>query len=384
MATRTDVLEAQHARLTGPPPAVGRRISLDVARGIMLVASVGINAWYTTPDVLKHAVWDSVKPVDLIFPVFVTLSGCGLGFAYGRRVPVGPTVRRCVVLLLAGLAFNAHAQWTVTGALSWDTFRVTGVLQLYAFVVLVIALLHLVAKQWWAWLGITLVLGAGYAWALHLYAASCPGSLLTPECNPSGLVDPLVFGADHIYAAGVRGHDPEGIVASFGALVTAAAGATMGHAMSSRSGRSVLRTTVILLGVVACFLAMAHVTGGFVPTMKRLWTPPFALGTAAGVGLVLTALHLTLDQGPPTRAMSVATYPLVALGRNSLLVYFGSHAVMLTLTHTYSPSGETWADYLARSVMASADRMWPFAAAAVLAWTVLASILHWRRIYLRP
>jgi len=50
------------------------------------------------------------------------------------------------------------------------------------------------------------------------------------------------------------------------------------------------------------------------------------------VGLLLTALHLTLDQ----------------------------------------------------SVMASADRMWPFAAAAILAWTVLASILHWRRIYLRP
>lgn len=57
---------------------------------------------------------------------------------------------------------------------------------------------------------------------------------------------------------------------------------------------------------------------------------------------------------------------------------------MLTLTHTYATSGETWAVFLARSVTASADRMWPFVVAAVLAWTVLASILHWRRIYLRP
>lgn len=384
MATGADLVEARHARESDAPRAVRRRISLDVARGLMLVCSVAVNAWFTTPEWVEHAVWDSVKPIDLIFPVFVTLSGCGLGFAYGRRVPVGPTVRRFVVLLLAGFLYNAHIQWTVTGALAWDTFRVTGVLQLYAFVVLVIALLHLVAKQWWAWLLITLVLGAGYAWALHLHAVSCPGGLLTPECNPSGLVDPLVFGADHVYAAGVRGHDPEGLVASFGALVSAAAGATIGHAMSPRSGRSVLRTTLILLGVVASFLALAHVTAEFVPPMKRLWTPPFALGTAAGVGLVLTALHLALDRAAPPRAVAAATYPLVALGRNSLLVYFGSHAAMLTLTHTFAPSGETWAVFLARSVTASEDRMWPFVVAAVLAWTVLASILHWRRIYLRP
>lgn len=350
----------------------------------MLVCSVAVNAWFTTPEWAKHAVWDSVKPIDLIFPVFVTLSGCGLGFAYGRRVPVGPTLRRGTILLLAGFLYNAHIQWTITGALSWDSFRLTGVLQLYAFVVLVIASLHLLAKQWWAWLGITLILGAAYTLGLHLYAASCPSGLLTPECNPSGLVDPLVFGADHIYAAGVLGHDPEGLVASFGALVSAAAGATMGHAMSPRSGRSMLRTTLILLGVVACFVALAQVTADFVPPMKRLWTPPFALGTAAGVGLVLTALHLTLDRTASPRVMAAATYPLVALGRNSLLVYFGSHAAMLTLTHTYAPSGETWAVLLARGVTASEDRMWPFVVAAVLAWTVLASILHWRRIYLRP
>lgn len=67
-----------------------RRMSLDVARGLMLVASVAVNAWFLAPDRLRHAAWDSVMPVDLIFPVFVTLSGCGLAFAYGRHVPVRP------------------------------------------------------------------------------------------------------------------------------------------------------------------------------------------------------------------------------------------------------------------------------------------------------
>ncbi|MDO9396596.1 MAG: hypothetical protein Q7T71_08635, partial [Herbiconiux sp.] len=78
---------------------------LDLVRGVMLVASVSVNSLFTEPEWFAHAAWGGVHPVDLIFPVFVTLTGCGLGFALHRRVQIAPLIRRVLVLLLVGLVY---------------------------------------------------------------------------------------------------------------------------------------------------------------------------------------------------------------------------------------------------------------------------------------
>ena len=67
-----------------PAPAPTRRApspriaSLDLVRGVMLIASVGVNSLIVTPEWFDHARWESVHPIDVIFPVFVTLSGAVL------------------------------------------------------------------------------------------------------------------------------------------------------------------------------------------------------------------------------------------------------------------------------------------------------------------
>ena len=109
--------------------SASRRIaSLDWARGIMLVASVLSNSLIAPPKWFDHARWSGIHPIDIIFPMFVTLSGCGLAFAMHRRVKPGPLARRFAVLMLVGLAYNAVMAWSLDVA----TWRVTGVLQLYA------------------------------------------------------------------------------------------------------------------------------------------------------------------------------------------------------------------------------------------------------------
>ncbi len=67
-----------------------RILSLDWARGWMLIASVSVNAWVLMPGWFDHAPWFGVHPVDLIFPIFVTLSGVGLAFANGNQVRPNP------------------------------------------------------------------------------------------------------------------------------------------------------------------------------------------------------------------------------------------------------------------------------------------------------
>lgn len=315
----------------------------------MLIASVSVNSLWAAPEWFEHAPWDGVHPLDLIFPVFVTLTGCGLAFAMHRRINVRPLVRRVLVLLLVGLLYNAV---TVN---AWDpaTWRFSGVLQAYAVVVAVMTLGHLLTRSWRGWALLTAASAGAHTLLLATWARGCPGGALTLECNPSGALDTALLTPAHMYAGGLLGHDPEGVVAISGALVSAAAGATVGHLLLSlrsrqtpeRPWRGGAVATVSLgalgVGLVGAALllvqAPAWLGGSPLPVMKRLWTAPFALEVAAGVVLALLVAHLLLDRPALPRPLRAVSWPLIALGRNSLLVYFGSHVVMALLMRPPAP-----------------------------------------------
>jgi len=376
---------------TGTTPVrTGRLTSLDVVRGLMLVVSVSVNSFLVTPGWFDHARWTGVHGVDLVFPVFVTLTGCGLGFALHRRTDVGGLARRVLVLVAVGLVYNALVldRWDLA------TWRLTGVLQLYAAVVALVALGHLLTRGWRGWALATVLLAAAHTTLLAVWAAGCAGGALTPDCNPSGAVDPAVFGAAHVYALGALGHDPEGLVSVLGALVSASAGATVGHLLLAvRDGGRGPRGAVgpvaglAVLAAAGAWAAAAvpgFLTGTDVPAMKRLWSAPFSLSVAAGVAVVLLVVHVALDRPGTPAAARAATWPLLALGRNSLLVYFGSHVVMALLLQHSDPGGRSAADRLAGAVAVGGHEQLPFTVLAVLAWAALAAVLHRFRVYLRP
>jgi heparan-alpha-glucosaminide N-acetyltransferase len=370
-----------------PPRTGSRRVtSLDVVRGLMLCVSVGVNSLLVTPGWFEHAEWDGVHGLDLVFPVFVTLTGCGLGFAMHRRTNLRSLGRRVLVLVAAGLLYNALVLD------SWDpaTWRFTGVLQLYAGVVVVLVLGHLLTRTARGWFVITTVLALGWATALAWFATTCAGGVLTRECNPSGVVDVAVFTAPHVYWGGDAGHDPEGLLSTLGACLSAAAGACVGHAVLSRTApRDCVRP---VLTIVAGFLLLAAatrwvpelLTGEPVQVMKRLWTPPFALLVAAGVALALLLGHLVLDRSSAPVGLRRAVWPLEALGRNSLLVYFGSHVLTAVLARQVDADGVSLAQRIADAVALGGHPQIGLTLLALLFWGALAALLHQRRIYLRP
>ena len=137
MSTRQDdqhtVPVAEPTTVAPPPTSRARIASLDAARGLMLLWSVTSVSLLAAPTWYEHAPWAGVHPVDLVFPVFVTLSGCGLAFANRRRTPVGPLVRRIVVLLAFGLLYNTVVAMSSKGGSPWPGWghlRLTGVLHL--------------------------------------------------------------------------------------------------------------------------------------------------------------------------------------------------------------------------------------------------------------
>lgn len=379
-----------------PPSTPARKLriaSLDWARGWMLVASVSVNSLLITPAWFDHAPWQGVHPIDIIFPVFVTLSGCGLAFALRNRVAVKPMLRRFIVLMLVGLVYNAILAWSV----DVFTWRITGVLQLYAVLVVIVGLLHLVTKTWQGWAIITVLLAFAHTTILSVYATGCPSGVLTRACNPSGPVDSLLLTPAHMYAKGAAGHDPEGVIVILGALISAAAGATVGHLLlalarkQQETGRGPENAVLPLIAVAVSFLILIQVLrlsvplwlGVQLPMMKRLWTAPFALTIAAGTTILLLIGHLLLDRSNVPPPITKLSHPLISLGRNSLLVYFGSHVLMSLLNR---PIGAH------PSIGQAFAALWPsvlwaqvaWTATLLLFWTLLAVWLHNRKIYVKP
>lgn len=357
-----------------------RVASLDVVRGLMLIASVGVNSIVNTSGQSEHHPWDGVHLIDLIFPVFVTLTGAGIAFAYVRGIS-NPRrlVRRVVVLTAAGFVYGA-----LTTA-SWDpaTTRIFGILQLYAVVILLVCLAHIWVRTTLGWVVLVLVL-AGALTLLHtVFMVQC-GGMVTRECNPSLTFDLQEVWLSHTYHQGRLGHDPEGLVAIAGATLQASVGALFGHvilnARSAEDRTAVVRRlgTVVSVGLVvvaAASMLLPVILGGEpLPVMKRLWTPPFALLTGVGTGVVLLIAFLLIDHGDSDqRARRLRPMePLLALGRNSLLVYFGSH-VLNALFRQWG-----WVQPLTGTPL---EHLFPFL--SIAAWTLLAMVLNRHRLYLR-
>lgn len=357
----------------------GRITSLDACRGLLLVLNVIVIAWLDPePLQLKHAQWIGVRAVDLIFPTFVTLSGCGLAFAYRRFNGWRRIIRRSIVLLLGGLAFNA----IMAGSLNVDTWRLTGVLQLYAALVLIVAALHVFVRGPAAWAALTAAVAALQFAFLSWWQSGCRGGELTPECNPSRVIDPAVFGAAHTYVDGTLGHDPEGLVSLIGALVVTCVGMTAGQIVLTARRSPMLPAYLAVWGGAA--FGAGLLAAQSLPVMKRLWTTPFALTVSGAVIVVVAAAALLLDL-PARRRVEIIrsriSAPLVAMGRNALLIYFGSHIVMHILR---TQGGEpTWARQIADNIAVAGYPRVSFIIFMLAVWLAIAAVLHRYKVYIR-
>lgn len=383
-------------------PATGARpvhtAALELVLGLFLCVGVAMDSVLAPrPEQLIHAAWFGVTAQDLVFPLFVVLSGVGLAFAHRGGLGWATTVRRGAVLLACGLVFNA----VVARTLDLATLRWTGELQVYAVLVLTVGLLHKVARGPRAWVAITGLAALLQGAFLLLWQSGCPDGAFTPGCNPSRVVDPALFGRAHVYIGGALGHDPEGVVALLGALVTVSAGVAAGHLALTlesspgdsqgdgrRHGRHGRRVSAYLLGWAATVTVAAVAAGQWMPAMKRLWTTPLGLGAAAlGVALFavgLAALHLRLPSRLDQLREALA-WPFVAMGRNALLVYFGSQLLMLVLLTRRDEHQHPLANVVGDWVedFALGHNRTGLVAVMLGLWLLVAAVLRSRRIYLR-
>ncbi|MFN8641900.1 MAG: heparan-alpha-glucosaminide N-acetyltransferase domain-containing protein [Candidatus Binatia bacterium] len=302
--------------------------SLDVFRGLTMAGMVIVNNpgdWATVFAPLLHAEWHGWTPTDLIFPWFLFIMGASLAQAEPARTTPGAIVGRGATLIALGLFMAGYPRFDVT---HW---RIPGVLFRLGvcYTTTALAWRVLATHDWRQSAARACAAAAGCLvayWALLALVAP-PGGVagdVSPDGNLGAWLDRTVFGT-HLYKAT---WDPEGLLSSLPAVGTTLAGVAAGVWM--RGLRPVCAAPTLVWAGAAAMLAGLTWDVVF-PINKSLWTSSYALFTAGTAALVLGLLHRRLDDGRSSPRADALSAPLVALGRNALLLFVVSGLVAKTL-----------------------------------------------------
>jgi predicted acyltransferase len=268
-----------------------RLLSLDVFRGITIAAMILVNSPgnRTAYAPLEHSEWNGCTPTDLVFPFFVFILGVSLVFSFAKRRERGhadstlllQVFRRTAVIFGLGLLLNGFPYYHL------DTIRIPGVLQRIALCYFFTSLLYLrfslKTLAWFAaaalivyWQAMTRIPVPGYG-AGHL----------TPEANLAAYVDRLVL-LGHMYTPN---YDPEGILSTLPAVVTALLGVFTGDWVRHHAEHKGTE----LIGVGLLGILVGTIWGLWFPINKALWTSSFVLFTAGGALVLFGVCHWWVD-----------------------------------------------------------------------------------------
>lgn len=328
-----------------------RLVSLDVLRGFDMCWILGLGAVTKSlltrllPDSsltsailpqMEHVEWAGFRFYDLIFPLFLFISGVSMSMALPARVARegrGKAVRHLLARALILVALGIF----VSGGMrdGWEKIRWLGVLQRIGIASAASGLLSLVL----GWRGLLIVvvsLLGGYC--LLLGFVPVPGIGAGDFAEGRNLTNYL----DSIWLPGRKydgNHDPEGLLSTFPAVATALLGLLAGKwlSVSMPAPRKVLG----MLGAGLCLLLLGWAWHPFFPVIKKIWSSSFVL-VAGGWSLLLLGLFYWLVDGLGWRRWTV---PFLWLGANPILLYVcsGLGFFRLVADRLVSASSTDWA-----------------------------------------
>lgn len=360
-----------------------RLLSLDALRGADMFFIVGgealilaLAALFPDSDSMKavaaqmiHVDWHGFHFMDLIFPLFLFISGVTFPFSLSSQQKKGMTrgqmslrcIRRGFILVALGLVYNGILSCT-----DFASFRYASVLGRIGLAWMIASLFNLWFNRKVCWAIIPAFL-LGY-WAL-LVAFPVPG--MDPFSQDGSLVGRI----DRVLLPGrlyLGNHDPEGWLGLVSSVVTAMLGIEAGRILKDKTmtdGRKV----ALMMGVGALFVVIGWVWGFAMPINKNLWTSSFVVLTAGLSFCLLAAFFLVIDVWGYRRW---AFFPAV-IGMNSITIYIASEAI--DFRHT--------ADFLFTGFI---DNLFPepvrpliFTLCFIACWWTFLYVLYRQKIFLK-
>ena len=311
-------------------PSPQRLVSLDALRGFDMCCILGLTATLeavlrrflpaspltaTLAEQCTHVPWAGLHFEDLIFPLFLFISGAAMAFSVpkrlareGRAAVIRHLLLRALVIFVLGVIYS--------GGLSqgWDQVRWLGVIQRIGIASAAAGLLSL-------WLGTsgllvaTVALLVGY-WALLAFVP-VPGFGAGDFAEGHNLANYV----DSLWLPGRKydgDHDPEGILSTLPAIGTALLGLLAGSWLSR--DLEPRRKVAGLLAAGLVLLAAGWAWHPFFPVVKKLWSSSFVLVTAGWSAVLLAAFFWIID----VRGFRRWCEPFVWVGANPITLYLAA------------------------------------------------------------
>lgn len=311
----------------------GRLLSLDTLRGFDMFWIIGgssIASGLVQLDLpwsrvlayqLSHSKWNGFTFYDLIFPLFVFITGVSVILSLQKRMKeadrsrlVKHILKRTVILFLAGIIY-----YDQISPLNLAHIRIMGVLQRIALCYLFSSLLVLYTRPRFQ-AGIVAAILVGY-WAIMRFVP-VPGfgaGIWTMEGNLPRYIDNLLLPGRLFYGS----WDPEGLLTTIPAFATCLLGVLSGLWLRTTelyNGKLINRQQrVLYLFVVGLILTLAGVLiDPYFPINKNLWTSSFVLLTGGLSGMLLAVFYLIIDIWDHR----IPAFPFMLIGMNSIFIYF--------------------------------------------------------------
>ena len=322
-----------------------RLMSLDALRGFDMLFIMGFaglvtalcklcpgefSDWMTAQ--MGHADWNGFFHHDTIFPLFLFIAGISFPFSLAKQREKGMSersiylkvIRRGLTLVALGFVYSGLFK------LDFATLRLPSVLGRIGLAWMFAALLFVNFNvRTRAVIAAAILLG--YGLLLQFVAAPDAGGAgpLTLEGNIVGYVDRIVMPS---HLLGGRGFDPEGLLSTLPAIVTAMLGMFTGEFVRRSEERtSGSRKTLWMAAGAVALLALALCLDPLQPINKKLWTPAFVFAAGA-YSLGMFALFYYIIDVCQWRRWS---YFFKVIGVNSITIYMVQRIVRVSYTSEF-------------------------------------------------
>lgn len=276
---------------------------------------------------LHHSPWNGFTFYDLIFPLFIFISGVSMPFSYEKHLSTEQDkkqsarriyyalIKRTLILIILGMIVNGLLQWQ-----GYQNTRFASVLARIALSTFFAALIYLnfsLNKQIIWFIGI---LAGYYVLMITVPVPNFGSGVLTPAGNLAAYIDRLWLPGKLHRAI----YDPEGLLSTIPAIASAMLGIFTGSFLNDKNERfNPVKKAFILLIAGFILVIAGWLWNVFFPINKNMWTSSFVL-FAGGFSLLLFAFFYYVMDVKHYKKWAV---PFIWIGINSILIYVCAHGL---------------------------------------------------------
>ncbi|KAL0116312.1 hypothetical protein PUN28_011257 [Cardiocondyla obscurior] len=390
-----------------------RRVkAIDAFRGFSVLLMIFVNDGSGSYSILGHSTWDDILLGDMVFPCFIWIMGVCIPIALSVQLKRGFSKRqisysifkRSLLLFLIGIALN-----TLGTNAQLENIRIFGVLQRFGIAYLIVSLMYLcfpvpqskpvespsvvyVTRQFQniLWLlphliVVLILVVAHSVLTFGLPVPGCPTGYLGPggihedgkyfNCTggAAGYIDKIILTVNHIYqnppinsVYGSGPFDPEGILGCLTSIFQVYLGVHAGLILMLYKNWKERIIRWLLWALFYFCLSCGFHFSNIIPVNKSLWSLSFVFISTSLALAFFSVCYILIDvikvwRGGPFRIP----------GMNALLLYVG-HEMCYQIFPFHWRIG-----IMDSRALCLIESVW-----VVTLWTIIAYVMHHKRIYI--